>query len=678
MSNGQVSILDGNTFVVSDNKGDIEATPTDTAGLFSVDTRFLSRWILTLNGSRLSALSTDDLQYFSVQFFLVPGSASVYVDSPLSIVRKRSVGDGLHEEIIIENNSKDAIDLDIRLDAGSDFADLFEVKDALKKKGEFYTKTDEKKLVLGYKREKFIRETSIVPSIQGKIDKNGFTFKTNLKPHQKWQASFNITTSGPLNAASSVKTKYDQVDDTPKPNMGMSLKEWLDKAPKLKSSWNPLERIYERSLIDLAALRFYSYLYPGESLPAAGLPWFMAIFGRDSIITSFQALPFEPELAATTLRLLGARQGTMIDDFRDEEPGKILHEARLGEMTAFEERPHSPYFGTADATPLYLILLDEYEKWTGDKKLVKDLEKEARLALQWIDKYGDRDGDGYIEYDRRNKETGLENQCWKDSWDSIRFSDGSIAPLSRATCEIQGYAYDAKIRCARLAREIWNDPDLAKKLEKEAAELKKRFNKDFWLPKRKFFALALDGKKRQVDSLTSNIGHLLWSGIVEDDKIEPIVKHLMSDELFSGWGIRTMASSEGGYNPIGYHVGTVWPHDNSIIAAGLSKAGFKKEAARVAWGILDAATYFNYRLPEAFGGFPKEKTHFPVEYPTACSPQAWATGTPLLLISTLLGLKPANKKLLVDAVIPENIPDIKLSNITGVWGRTEAIGIGAV
>ncbi len=677
MSSNSVSILEGNTFVVSKRNGDIDATPTDTSGLFHMDMRFLSKWILTINGQDLGILSTDDLQYFSAQFFLVPASSTVYVDSPLSILRKRAVSNGFHEDVIIRNESTKSIKLDIRMEAASDFADLFEVKDALNKKGKRYTNVEKNKLVLGYRRDKFMRETWITPTKDAEIDENGFSFSVEIEPHSQWKNSFdviigkdgyNLTTSLP---------KYSSSDATPKPNIGMSLEQWIAKSPKLVSTWDHLENIYKRSLIDLAALRFYSFMFPHESLPAAGLPWFMAVFGRDSIITSLQALPFQPELAHTTLRLLAARMGSTVDDFRDEEPGKILHEVRLGEVTAFEDRPQSPYYGTADATPLFVILLDEYERWTGDRDLVKMLELETRLALEWIDKYGDRDGDGYIEYERR-ADTGLENQCWKDSWDSIRYHDGSIASTPRATCELQGYAYDAKIRGARLAREFWNDENFATQLEVSAAKLKKQFNKDFWVKDGEFFALALDGQKKQVDSLTSNIGHLLWSGIIEVDNISATVNKLMGPELFSGWGVRTMATSEGGYNPIGYHIGTVWPHDNSMIALGLRKAGYPKEAAQIAMGILEAATFFNNRLPEAFAGYDRSLTHFPVEYPTACSPQAWATGAPLLFIRTLLGLEPIGKKLLVDPAIPNQIERIELFDIQGTWGKIDAIGLGKI
>ena len=243
--------------------------------------------------------------------------------------------------------------------------------------------------------------------------------------------------------------------------MERSLEKWLDEAPSLECDWDPLKRTYQRSLVDLAALRFSPVMLPGHYLPAAGLPWFMTMFGRDSIFTSLQALPFTPELAKTTLIALGLWQGSRRDDFRDEDPGRILHELRFGEMTAFEERPHSPYYGSVDATPLYVVLLDEYERWTGDAKLVKSLEQQARAALAWIDDYADLQGNGYIAYQRRNEQTGLENQCWKDSWDSISYRDGRLPGFPRATCELQGYAYDAKMRGARLAREVWRDPEFA-------------------------------------------------------------------------------------------------------------------------------------------------------------------------------------------------------------------------
>lgn len=673
-----VSILEGDTFVVSDRRGDISISPEEAQGLFQGDTRFLSRWVLTVNGTLPNPLSTDDVNYFSSQFFVVPGTGTIYVDSPMSIVRQRAVGGGFHEDITVTNHKPKPLDLDIKIEADADFCDLFQVKDAeFKRAGKFYKKVDGNRLVLGYQREKFVRETWVTSSSPAEIDENGFRFRIHLEPHGEWHTSFDVLAALDGTEAMKRKPKYKDVHDTPTPNVGMSLQSWKASAPQLHSSWPDLERIYERGLIDLAALRFFSAYAPGEALPAAGLPWFMALFGRDSIITSFQALPFIPELASTTIRVLAMRQGTRVDDFRDEEPGKILHEARWGEMTAFEERPHSPYFGASDATPLFLVLMDEFERWSGEHQLVKKFEAEARAALRWIDEYGDRDGDGYVEYERRTEGPGtIENQCWKDSWDSIMFSNGTLASYPIATCEIQGYVYDAKRRCARLARDFWGDSDLAKRLEKEAAELKQKFNRDFWIPEKHFFALALDGQKRKVDSLTSNIGHLLWSGIVDENKAEACASRLVGPHLFSGWGVRTMADNEGGYNPIGYHVGTVWPFDNSLVALGLRNYGFKKEAAQVALANLEAAKYFEYRLPEAFAGYSRAKTDFPVEYPTACSPQAWSAGAPLLFLRTLLGLEPVGNRLLVDPAVPKQIEWMELLGIPGRWGRTDAFGRG--
>jgi glycogen debranching enzyme len=675
MNDGLVKILDGNTFVVSDETGDIEASMTDPTGLFSYDTRFLSRWVLTVNGERLNPLSVDDLQYFETRFFLVPGTGTVYIDAKLSVIRQRSVAHGFHEELTILNHAATPVTLAVRVEAACDFADLFEVKDALKKKGRYTTKVERRKLTLKYERGPFARATAITASAPATFDAKGLTFKVRIPAHGEWMTEIDVVTER-LGAGQSPTEAQDP--RRAQARMRRNLDRWLEEAPRVESDWEPLKATYRRSLVDLAALRFSPPIAGGRALPAAGLPWFMTMFGRDSIFTSLQALPFTPELAATTLRALGDWQGVRLDDFRDEDPGRILHELRYGEMTAFEERPHSPYYGSVDATPLYVVLLDEYERWSGDRALVRELEVEARAALRWLDDYADLQGTGYVWYRRRNEESGLENQCWKDSWDSISFRDGALPGFPRATCELQGYAYDAKTRGARLAREIWKDPELAEKLERDAADLKRRFNRDFWVEDGEYFALALDPDGRKVDALTSNIGHLLWSGIVEKSKAKALARHLLGPRLFSGWGIRTLAVGEGRYNPIGYHTGTVWPFDNSVIAWGLRRYGFKDEAAEVAAGILEAAEFFDGRLPEAFGGYPRPQTKYPVQYPTACSPQAWSTGTPLLLLRTMLGLEPHGDHLVVDPALPRVIGHLELLDIPGRWGRLDAFGRGRV
>ena len=675
MSDDIVKILDGNTFVVSDTRGDIEASPTDPTGLFSFDTRFLSKWVLTINGERMNPLSVDDLQYYETRFFLVPGTGTVYIDAKLSVIRRRAVGAGFHEDLTILNHDDEPVELNVRLDAGCDFADLFEVKDALEKKGKYSATADAGRLVLSYNRGTYGRATAISASEPARLDKNGLTFKIGIAPHGRWSTRLDVVTE--TLGGGDIRQEIAAAKRSPA-RMRRNLDTWIADAPGLECDWDPLKATYNRSLVDLAALRFSPLIAGGRSLPAAGLPWFMTMFGRDSILTSLQALPFTSELAATTLLALGDWQGVGLDDFRDEDPGRILHEMRYGELTAFEERPHSPYYGSVDATPLYVVLLDEYERWTGDRALVRNLEGEARAALNWIDEYADLLGNGYIAYKRRNEKTGLENQCWKDSWDSISFRDGRLPGFPRATCELQGYAYDAKLRAARLARLVWNDPEFADRLEKEAADLKRRFNRDYWVADGGYFALALDQEGKQVDALSSNNGHLLWSGIVDKSKAKAVARHLLGPRLFSGWGVRTLAEGEGRYNPIGYHTGTVWPFDNSFIAWGLRRYGFKEEAAVIAAGILDAAQFFDGRLPEAFGGYERAETMYPVQYPTACSPQAWSTGAPLLLLRTMLGLEPQGEHLLVDPALPSAIGHLELLDIPGRWGRIDAFGRGRV
>ncbi|MGA8724271.1 MAG: glycogen debranching N-terminal domain-containing protein [Acidimicrobiales bacterium] len=678
MSNELVQILDGNVFVVSDERGDIEASLSDPTGLFAFDTRYLSRWVLTIDRQRLNALSTDDLQYYEARFFLVPGTGTVYVDAEMSVIRRRSVSEGFHETLTILNHRSEPVTLEVRVEVGSDFADLFEVKDALKKKGHYSHVIEDDCLVLRYERETFARETWIGADKPAVIDPKGLTFEVTIGPEKRWSTELRVVTNHPGMSMHPKEAFRRRPRTTRSDAMAHNLDAWLASAPVLHSDSDSLRATYRRSLVDLAALRFEAPVIPGHALPAAGLPWFMTLFGRDSIFTSFQALPFAPDLAATTLRALAARQGSKLDDFRDEDPGRILHEMRYGELTAFEERPHSPYYGNADATPLFVVLMDEYERWSGDTRLVRELEYEARAALAWIDDYADLQGNGYISYQRRNEKTGLENQCWKDSWDSISFHDGTLPGFPRATCELQGYAYDAKVRGARLAREIWRDVGFAERLEQEAAELKRRFNRDFWVENGQYFAVALDPDGRRVDTLTSNNGHLLWSGIVDKSKAKAVVGHLLGKRLFTGWGVRTLAEGEARFNPIGYHVGTVWPFDNSFIALGLRRYGYKDEAAQIAEGILQAAEFFDGRLPEAFGGYPRSWTKYPVQYPTACSPQAWSTGAPLLLLRTMLGIHPADEYLVVDPAVPESIGRIELLDIPGRWGRVDAFGRGRV
>lgn len=639
MSERTLSVLDGSTFVVGDRLGDVREEAGREHGFYSEDTRFLSRWVLRTGEVPLELLGLDQGAHFSAQFFLTP-RVGPDEEAPCSIMRRRLIDHVWMEEISVTNHRHENSEMRVVLEVDTDFADLFEVKDGAVSKREVSCHHDDRTLTLSYECAGFRRSIAISASSPAVVTSEGFAYSLRLAPGERWSTTFTITPFAAQSGVSFAQREPRGTLSQLSASKSAELEEWLALAPVLQARDTALEHTYRASLSDLGALRLHPDLLEGSTLPAAGLPWFMALFGRDSLITSFQALPYLPGLAATTLRVLAARQAEVRDDFHEQEPGKILHELRFGELTARGERPHSPYYGSADATPLFLILLEEYHRWSGDNELVRALESHARAALDWIEDSGDADGDGYVEYVRRNAVTGLANQCWKDSWDAIQFADGTLARGPIATSEIQGYVYDARRRCARLAREVWGDEVLARRLERQAADLRECFRRDFWMPERGCHALALDGEKRQVDSLTSNIGHLLWSGILDDSEAATTAEQLLDEQLYSGWGVRTLGTREAGYNPLGYHTGTVWPHENSLIAAGLARYGHNAAASTIAAAMLRAAPYFEHRLPEVFAGYPASVTSVPVAFPTASRPQAWAAGTPLLLLSTLLDLHP--------------------------------------
>ncbi len=657
MSERTLSVLDGSTFVVGDRRGDVRADAVREHGFFCDDTRFLSRWALRVGETPLELLGLDQSTHFAAQFFLTPG-VGPDEEAPCSIMRRRLIDHVWVEEVTVTNHRHEHSEVRVALEVGADFADLFEVKDGVVTKREVSYRHDDKALTLAYERPGFLRSLTITASRKAMVTRGGFAYSLQLAPGEQWSTTFTLTPHAEQPGVAFAQRESRGSLARLRASKSSELERWLAGAPVLQTQDTALAHTYRASLSDLGALRLHPDLFEGATLPAAGLPWFMALFGRDSLITSFQALPYLPGLAATTLRVLASRQAQRRDNFHEQEPGKILHELRFGELTARGERPHSPYYGTADATPLFLVLLDEYHRWSGDDELVRALEPHARAALAWIEDSGDADGDGYVEYACRNRATGLVNQCWKDSWDAIQCADGTLARGPIATCEIQGYVYDARLRCARLAREVWDDPVLAELLERQATTLRERFRRDFWMPERGCHALALDGEKRQVDSLTSNIGHLLWSGLLDESEAAATAERLLDEQLYSGWGVRTLGIHEAGYNPLGYHTGTVWPHENSLIVAGLARYGYREEASIIASTVLQAAPYFEHRLPEVFAGYPASVTSIPVAFPTASRPQAWAAGTPLLLLSTLLDLRPGS--LDADVEVPCGIGHLAL------------------
>jgi glycogen debranching enzyme len=673
MPEQSVSVLSGETFVVSDQAGDVHAASRHPPhGFFARDTRFVSRWQLSIAGRRCDVLSTAQVDHFAGQFFLVPPTATFHGAPRLSIVRQRIVGDAWLEELIVSNHLNEPAEVELALDVEADFADVFDIKEDRIERRQVVAHAGERELRLRYRNGAFVRQTCIAVSEPACVEPDAIRLTLRLAPREQRVVTFTISA---LVEAGDPPARARRLDfECERARLREEERAWLAETPRLTTDSDPLRHAYRRSLDDLAALRFPARIgRRDECLPAAGLPWFMTLFGRDSLITSYQALPYLPGLARTTLLTLAARQGTRCDDFRDQEPGKMLHEIRFGELASTGQVPHAPYYGAADTTPLFLVVLDEYERWTGDAALVRDLEGSARAALRWIDEYGDLDGDGYVEYQTRNPATGLVNQCWKDSWNSILFADGRVAEGPIATCEIQGYVYDAKRRTARLARELWDDDALAERLLAEADELRRRFHAHFWLERQGYHALALDGAKRPVDSLTSNVGHLLWSGIAAPETAASLARRLLGERLFSGWGVRTMAEGEGGYNPVEYHNGTVWPHDNSLIVAGLRRYGHVEEAGRIAGALLDAAPYFDYRLPEVFAGFSRALTHAPVLYPTACTPQAWSAAAPLLLLTATLGLEPEPDGLRRDPHLPPQFGQLALDGVRGRWERVDVV-----
>jgi glycogen debranching enzyme len=438
------------------------------------------------------------------------------------------------------------------------------------------------------------------------------------------------------------------------------LAKWRRSIPAVETDHDGLKDVLSRSAEDLGALRIFDPDFPERTVVAAGAPWFMTLFGRDSLITSYMALLVDPELALGVLQTLARFQGDKVDPRTEEEPGRILHEMRFGDAPSLSLGGGKVYYGSADATPLFVMLLGELRRWGLASEVVDQLLPHADRALQWVEEYGDRDGDGYVEYQRAT-DRGLQNQGWKDSWDGVRFASGEVARAPIALCEVQGYVYAAYLARLHFARELGDEATASKYAEKAAA-LKAAFNRDFWLEDRGWFAIGLDHMKRPIDSLASNMGHCLWTGIVDEDKAERVARQLLSPEMFTGWGIRTLASNMGGYNPISYHCGSVWPHDNAIVAAGLMRYGFVEEAQRVIMAQLDAGVSQGARLPELFSGLDRREFPCVVSYPTSCSPQAWAAASPLLFLRTLLRLDPwmPHGKVWLSPALP---PEIKYLHV---------------
>ena len=668
-------INEDTTFLICDEVGDVPRGAD--FGLYYEDTRFLSAYSLRLDGRAPVFLSARPTDSFSAAHFLtnpaLPGAGAAW----LGIVRRRQVGRGLHEDIDITNYGPDEARFSLELGFDADFAHIFNVKGRResgrpvpRRRGGIRLSLTEggRSLRFELRRPTFVRR--LVVNLSERPDRVGprCRFKVSLRPRGRWHLGIDFLTLDERDQGEPVYT----CRSGPTFILGERLRrhqELVERAPRLETDSYVLQQAYGRAVHDFAALCVRGEEVAGETVIAAGIPWFVALFGRDSLITAYQTLNFFPEVAGEVLRTLGRHQGTRIDRRRAEEPGKILHEYRYGVTTAAHRGfPPYPYYGSVDATPLFLMVAGSLFRLTGNPELLRALRPNLLAALEWVERFGDRDGDGYLEYIREGR-VGLANQGWKDSGDSVRFADGRLAEPPIALCEVQGYAYAARLGLAEIL-EALGEAEAAARLRAAAAELKARFNRDFWLENRRFFAEALDGRKDRVDSLTSNGGQVLWTGIVERSLAGEVARRLLEPEFFSGWGVRTMAAGEGAYNPVSYHNGSVWPHDNSLILAGLARYGFYDEAATLAGGLLEAlGAQPEFRFPELFAGYGRDEAPFPVEYPTACRPQAWATGSVFLLLSTMLGLRadpwdpPGAAQ---EPFLPAGVNRVALS---GIWTR---------
>ncbi|HYM14541.1 MAG TPA: glycogen debranching N-terminal domain-containing protein [Dehalococcoidia bacterium] len=664
-----LTINQGSTFMVTDLNGQIAADGEQ--GIFASDTRFVSYYDISANGTRWERLTSSALTYYASRVFLT-NAAFETEDGPvaegvLSLVLGRSIAEGIHEDIDIHNYGLSRVRFNLEVVVRSDFADIFEVKSKhFVRRGRIVTDWDAHQLAMrtSYSNRDFERtlvyrllnNTSLPTYANGRL-----TFEVALDPGAAWHTCCFYTLIDGHHAKEPLRVSHDG-DEV---ELDRLERDWRQCTTQLSSSNEDVYRLYRRSIDDMSALRLHEHDFAERVwLPAAGVPWFVTIFGRDSLIVSLQSMLVEPTLALGTLKQLALMQARASDDWRDADPGKMPHEMRFGELAHFKKIPHTPYYGTADATILYVILLHEAWMWLGDDALLAEHLQTAERCLEWIDRYGDLDGDGFQEYKTRSDQ-GYENMGWKDSGDAIVYPDGSQVHQPKALCELQGYVFDAWMRMAEIF-EHTGDIARAGELRRKAADLRARFEARFWCEDVGFYALALDPDKRAVKTIASNAGHCLWSGIASPEHAARVVRRLFEPDMWSGWGIRTLSSRHPAYNPFSYQLGSVWPHDNGLIAMGFARYGFREEAARVARDISGAASYFEgYRLPELYAGIERTPGSFPVQYRGANVPQAWAAASIFHLLRAMLGMHAdaPHGRLNVDPALPPWLPDVTLRGI---------------
>ena len=667
---GTVTLVEGSAFCISGTSGDIQ--PGSAQGLFFRDTRFLSGLELHVNEQRPEGLAARRTGPFSATFVSRSQPPAGRADSTLMVVRHRYVGRGMREDLVVRNFGEEPAYCSIRLRCSADFANLFAVKEGrARTEGTVDLASSRAGMLFHFHNGSSERGLRITSSEPAQAVSDTVAWEVVVPPQGSWTTCLQFTTSI---QGDDIEPRYlcGQPVEASMPHQ--RLDQWRRAVPAVETDFDNLQVAVARGAEDLGALRIFDPDYPERAVVAAGAPWFMTLFGRDSLLTSWMALIVDPLLAQNTLQTLARFQGTKVDPRTEEEPGRILHEMRFGDAPSLSLGGGLVYYGTADATPLFVMLLGELRRWGLAPDVVDSLLPAADKALAWIEDFGDRDGDGYVEYQRAT-DRGLANQGWKDSWDAIRSADGRLARAPIALCEVQGYVYGAYLARAHFADELGDAPTAAR-FRAKAAALKTAFNRDFWIEDRGWFAMGLDADKKPIDALGSNIGHCLWTGIVDEEKARLVADRLLSPEMFSGWGIRTLATSMAGYNPLSYHVGSVWPHDNAIIAAGLTRYGFVDEAHQVIVAMLDAAGGFGGRLPELFSGLAREDVPFPVSYPSSCSPQAWAAASPLLFLRSILRLDPwvPHGKVWLDPVLPKRMGRLRVDRIP-IAGRRVTVEV---
>jgi glycogen debranching enzyme len=680
-----ITISQGRTFMVTSLNGEID--PQTDQGVYAIDTRFISSYHLYINREPWVLDNSSQIAFYSSRAYLTnPKINTIDGDieaNTIGLTLDRIVEEGIHEDFYIANYAGKKVRLFLQLELRSDFADIFEVKAKhVVPRGRMFTRWDEKerKLRTSYNHEDFHRafvyhipnENILVDYANGRL-----FFEIELEPGQEWHTCGEIILEHGQETKQCVyghrAKRIPSTAANPEPSAEMlsyldeRQAHWLRTSPKLRTSNVHVCRMYSQAIEDMGALRIYDLdVSEEEWVPAAGVPWFVTLFGRDSLIVSLQTMLVSTGFSRGALECLSEYQANVRDDYRDAQPGKILHEIRFGELAHFHAIPHTPYYGTADATILYLLVLSETYRWTGDINLLKKYRNVAEACLDWIDHYGDLDGDGFQEY-KTYSSLGYENVGWKDAWDAVVYPDGTPVKQPKGLCELQGYVYDAKVRMAEIF-EALGDPARAQALLQQAETLKRKFNAVFWMEDEGCFAYGLDAEKKLITTIASNAGHCLWSGIADLDKGKRTARRLIQDDMWSGWGIRTITSKNPAYNPFSYHLGSVWPHDNSIISAGIKRYELPDEANVVIRSVLDAARRFEaYRLPEVYAGVKRKGADdFPALYPPGANiPQGWAAASIFQMLQTILGLRAdaPHKRLYVHPTLPGWLMDLEFQHL---------------